>query len=120
MKAKRKLQRDHTPIGVLIVLSVFCVACLIPFLTVISISLTSSKTISEFGYSIFPREFYLGGYETVFESPDTVVNAYLSTIKITAIGTVVSLLFTSLIAYALARLQGSWLGVLITYFIYIF
>ncbi len=119
MKRKHILNKDHTPIGVLIVLTLFCLACLIPFLTVISISLSSSKTISDFGYSIFPREFYLGGYEAVFKSPKTIINAYWSTIKVTAAGTFIGLLFTSTIAYALARLQGSRLGKIITYFIYI-
>ena len=119
MKRNPIANKDRTPIGVLIVMTLFCVACLIPFITVISISLSSTKTISDFGYSIFPREFYLGGYEAVFESPKTVINAYLSTAKITLIGTAVGLLFTSMIAYALARMQGSQLGKFITYFIYV-
>ena len=119
MKKNHNLKRERTPIGVLIALTLFCVACVIPFLTVISISLSSPETISDFGYSVFPRELYLGGYEAIFEAPDTVINAYVSTIKITVAGTLISLLFTSMIGYALARLQGSKLGVLITYVIYI-
>ena len=119
MKIKHTLKRDRTPIGVLIALTVFCVACLVPFLTVISISITSPQTINKFGYSVFPRELYLVGYETVFKNPKTVFDAYWVTIKVTALGTGFSLVFTSLIAYALARLQGSKLGGIITYFIYL-
>lgn len=119
MKRKHKLGSERTSAGVIIALSLFCAACLIPFLTVISISLSSPKTISDFGYSIFPREFYTGGYDAVFESPQTVINAYISTIKVTVAGTAISLITVSLIAYSLARLHGTKLGVLITYFIYI-
>lgn len=119
MKVKHSLERERTPIGVLIVLTLFCVACLIPMVTVFTISITSPETVNKIGYTIFPTEIYLGGYETVFESPKTVFDAYWATIKITALGTCISLVFTSLIAYALARLQGSKLGGLITYYIYI-
>lgn len=119
MKRKQRIGRERTPVGVLIALTLFGAACLIPFLTVISISLSSPKTISDFGYSVFPREFYTGGYEAIFASPDTVINAYISTIKVTIAGTAISLLSVSMIAYALARLKGSKLSVFITYFIYI-
>ena len=119
MSRKQTNRRERTHPGVLIALAIFCAACLIPFLTVISISLSSPETISNFGYSIFPREFYTGGYEAVFESPKVVLDAYWTTIKVTVLGTFISVASVSLVAYALARMQGSVLGKVINYYIYI-
>lgn len=112
-------KREHTSIGVILFFVIFGVCCLIPFLTVISISLTSPQTISDHGYSVLPREFYLTGYATVFQSPKVVLDAYKATTIVTVAHTFLSVLVSSAFAFVLARIAGSKIGNILSFYIYI-
>lgn len=67
------------------------IACLLPFLLIISASLTSNESIIRDGYHLIPAQFSLEGYKTVFIFPDEVLRAYAVTVSTTAIGTVMGL-----------------------------
>lgn len=112
-------KRERTSVGVILFFVIFGACCLIPFLTVISISFTSPQTISEQGYSIFPREFYMGGYATVFKSPKVVLDAYKATAITTVAHTFFSVLVSSAYAFVLARIAGSKIGNILSFYIYI-
>lgn len=86
-----------------IFLSVFSVCCLIPFLIVVSSSFTEEQMIIENGYSIFPRDFTLLAYKYITADPTQIARAYGVTIVVTLIGTVVSLVISSCLAYVLSR-----------------
>ena len=94
-------QRTFNSIGYVLItlLSLFC---LLPFILIISGSFTSQASIMTDGYQLIPREFSLEAYEFLFEAPDDILRAYGVTIFVTAVGTLVSLLVTSLAAYVLA------------------
>lgn len=81
----------------------FSLLCLIPFILVLSISLSNELEISRLGYSLFPRGFTLYAYQFIFALPETILNAYRVTIVVTFLGTGLSLLVTALIAYPLSR-----------------
>lgn len=55
------------------------------------------------GYSLIPHEFSLEAYQMAFKYPDRVLRAYGITVSITALGTFLSLLITSMCGYALQR-----------------
>lgn len=85
------------------VLAVFSVACLIPFLMVISGSISSNAAIIREGYSILPREIDFSAYKMIFSNPDVIGRAYCVTIFVTVVGTVGGLVIMSMAGYALQR-----------------
>jgi putative aldouronate transport system permease protein len=71
-----------------------------PFLNIISISLSSPGAILAGQVSWHPVELNVKGYELVFGQP-MIWRAYWNTIKYAIVGTAITLLFTSMIAYSL-------------------
>lgn len=88
-------------IGFYLFISIFAILCVIPFLLVVSSSLTQEQTLTTYGYSIWPREFSLDAYKLVAVSSD-IPQAYLVTIGTTCIGTFLSMVFTCGVAYAMS------------------
>ncbi len=86
--------------SVMIVLSVICV---VPFLLMISASVTSETSLLVQGYSFWPKEISFGAYEYLFADGVTILRAYGITILVTFIGTSVSLVLTTLLAYSISR-----------------
>ena len=79
------------------------VLCVLPFWLVIVGSFTSEAEIYSRCYSLIPHEFSLEAYQMAFKYPDRVLRAYGITVSITALGTFLSLLITSMCGYALQR-----------------
>lgn len=77
--------------------------CLIPFIMVVSVSLTSEAGINANGYGLIPSEFSLEAYEFVFRTPGEVINAYGTTIFVTVFGTIVGTLIMAMLAYPMSR-----------------
>lgn len=88
--------------------TVIALLCLIPFVMVLSGSLSSEQTIVQNGFSLFPQDFSLEAYKTVFKDPDVVVRAYVTTILLTLVGTFTGLLFQTMTAYVLTRKEFTW------------
>lgn len=82
--------------------------CLLPFVIVVSASLSTEKEIMKHGFSLIPRVFSLEAYETVFERPDVILRAYINTIMVTIIGTVLGLFIISMASYVLQRKDFEW------------
>jgi len=78
-------------------------ACLIPFLVVISASVSSERSLIERGYSLLPREFNTAAYQYLLVDSSQVLQSYLVSIVVTTIGSVLGLLIMALVAYALSR-----------------
>ena len=85
-----------------VVLIIFSLMALIPFLILLSSSLMSTETIAKYGYSIFPRDIDFAAYTYLFKAWSLIGRAYLITIGVTVIGVVLSMLFTSMLAFGLA------------------
>ncbi|MCU6711435.1 carbohydrate ABC transporter permease [Paenibacillus sp. J5C_2022] len=79
----------------------FAALCLYPFWLVLSSSATAETALLRDGYRLFPEHYSLAAYKAIFSS-DTIPDAYLVTIFITLAGTALSLLVTSMAAYALS------------------
>ncbi len=82
---------------------VMAVAVVIPFIILVSVSLSNETDISYFGYRLIPKQIDLTAYRYVFKHPKTILDAY----KVTAIFSFVSMILntvvTSLFAYPLSR-----------------
>lgn len=81
----------------------FCISCVIPFLLLISISLSLETDMIKYGYRFIPQHFTLQGYSILFNNPIQVINAYKVSGIVTLGGTLFSLLITSSLSYALSR-----------------
>lgn len=79
------------------------ITCAIPFLLLFTSSITEESTIIKNGYSLFPREFSLNAYRYLSGQANTIFRAYGITIAVTAVGTVIGLLVTTMLAYSLAQ-----------------
>ncbi|WP_410170712.1 carbohydrate ABC transporter permease [Clostridium felsineum] len=102
-----KLKKDKSTIifnivGYFIVV-IFSLFCVIPFIIMVSGSISNEQEIVKHGYSILPRGFSLEAYKTIFKYPDQIIRAYGVTTAVTVIGTVLGLLLTSMAGYVLAR-----------------
>ena len=84
----------------------FIVACaliLIPFIMIVSVSLSSEQDISSFGYKILPMNIDFSAYTYLFKNPASIFNAYKVTITFSLVTMVLSVLLMSMIAYPLTR-----------------
>ncbi len=86
-----------------IILILASIVCIYPFLLLLMASLTDEVTLTRNGYSLFPEVFSLQAYRYLYMSIDTLLHAYGITVLITAVGTSVGLIMTSMLAYALAQ-----------------
>ena len=85
---------------------VFIAACLtyiLPFLLVVSISLSSEADLIKYGYSLIPRNFTTLSYRAVFKNPTQIVNSYLVTAEFSLLSMALMLLVQSMCAYAISR-----------------
>lgn len=86
---------------ILFIIMVIC--CVFPILLTISVSFTSDKSLTEFGYMLIPKEWSLESYKFIFEDPSTILHAYGVTIFNTVLGAGLSTLVIALFAYPLSR-----------------
>lgn len=90
----------YVALGCMILLMIYCV---IPFILMVSVSLTSESAIAQYGYRFWPTEFSPAAYQFLAVKWRTIGRCYLLTILVTAIGTTANLVMTSMFAYPLSR-----------------
>lgn len=83
------------------VMVIICILCLAPFILLVSASFTSENSLLAEGYFFWPKEFSLEAYQFLL-GDNSIFHAYGVTILLTLVGTTVSLLVTTLIAYPLS------------------
>lgn len=79
-----------------------CACTFIPFWLVIVSSFSSERSIVMNGYTLWPKEFSLDAFEYLL-GRGTIGQAYLVTISVTLIGTLLAVAITTMIAYAISR-----------------
>ena len=87
----------------LILLTIFAAICVLPLLLVIMVSFSSEQSIFMKGYSFFPEEFSLEAYRYFLKLGDQIIRSYGITIFVTVVGTVFSLIITTMLSYVLSR-----------------
>ena len=83
--------------------TIVAILCVIPFIVIISGSLTSNATIVKEGYGLLPKDITFAAYNTIFKAPQDILHAYLMTFYYTIVGTSVGLLMITLTAYVISR-----------------
>lgn len=104
-RKKLRLNKVSVPVETLfhLILILFSLFCIVPFIFVVIISFTSEESIRAIGYSFIPQSFSLDAYKYVLEMGDVVWRAYFSSFYVTVIGTVLSVIMCVLYAYPLYR-----------------
>ena len=74
-----------------------------PFIFVIILSLTDESSIVRNGYRLIPDAWSTAGYEYLFTQSSTILNAFMVTVFVTVVGTLINVTVTSTYAYALSR-----------------
>ncbi len=98
---KKKLSAAQVALHILFVL--ICLCYLIPFVMIISISVSSNDAIIFHGYTVLPKDIDLTAYEIVFNNPAKILQAYKVTIEFTFAHVVLSLILQALTAYPISR-----------------
>ena len=86
-----------------ILVTIFCVMCILPFWMIIASSFSTEDAIRRTGFTLWPVETSTYSYELLFRSPDQMIGAYLVTIGLTLVGTLVGLFLVAMTGYALQR-----------------
>lgn len=99
----RKKKLDMGQIILNLILLLFSLVFIIPFLQIIASSFTSQKDLIEYGaYHIIPKSLDFSAYQALLSSSTIGRSALISVLR-TAIGTSACLLVTALLAYGLSR-----------------
>lgn len=86
-----------------VVLALFSLCCIIPFIFVVIISFSSEESIRTIGYSFWPMAWSMDTYAYAFEKLPQIWRSFFNSVLITGIGTVLSTLICVLYSYALYR-----------------
>ena len=85
------------------IMLLFVLACILPFILLISSSFTSEAALTLNGYSFIPSEFSLAAYRYIWSVKENVLRAYGMSFLITSVGTALSIVMTMRFAYPLSR-----------------
>ena len=84
-----------------IIMTIWTILIILPFLLLFMSSITDENTLIANGYSFFPKKFSLGAYKSIIQSGEKILRAYAVSIGVTAVGTIVNILLSALLAYPL-------------------
>ncbi|WP_242622774.1 carbohydrate ABC transporter permease [Lachnoclostridium sp. Marseille-P6806] len=95
-----------------IVLALFTVMALLPILLIVIASFTDETTLLRDGYSFVPKLVSADAYVYMLQQGATILRAYGISVLVTLVGTVVSVLITTMIAYPMSRKNFRYRNVL--------
>ena len=87
----------------LVVMILLAIYCIVPFILMLSVSLSSESSLAQYCYSFWPKEFSFAAYDYLWAKRITIGRCYAMTIIVTVVGTLANLVLTSLFAYPLSR-----------------
>lgn len=86
-----------------ILLILFTLSCVFPFIFVIVISLTDEKALQLNGYELLPAQWSTDAYQYLIQDGGQLLRSLGVTIMITVIGTLITVFMTGTYAYVLSR-----------------
>ena len=104
-KTKIKMGRSTVFVRIVsyLVVTLFALICLLPFILMISASFSTESIINKEGFGLLPKGFTIAAYSWVFRYPKMIIGSYAVTILMTVGGTVVGLFIIAMTGYALQR-----------------
>lgn len=115
MVARNRFSISQTVL--VIVVTLFSLACLFPFLMVIAGSLSTENDIVNYGYTLIPKHVTFDSYRILLLGSNRIVDAYGISILVTVVGTVLSIIVNGMGGYVMARRSFKYRNVLSIYVI---
>lgn len=104
-----RLNRIHPATNFLfnLMFLIVALACFLPIIFILMISITDNNVIRQEGYQIFvtARTFSGDAYKYLWGQRNTILHALWVSVYVTAIGTILGVLLTSLMGYVLSRTE---------------
>ncbi|QUI22079.1 carbohydrate ABC transporter permease [Vallitalea pronyensis] len=95
-------------IVVSVIIGIIAISCITPYLIAFLISFASKSSIDMYGYQLIPSAFSLESYKILSLFGTEIRNAYLTTIFVVVVGTVLVLLITTTYGYVISRRDFRW------------
>lgn len=86
-----------------LIVGLFSLLCVIPFIFVTIISFSAESSIREIGFSFVPNALSLEAYEYVFKYGDQLWRSYFNSFFVTIVGTAISVLVCIMYSYVMYR-----------------
>lgn len=86
-----------------ILVGLFSLLCLYPFLLVVGGSLSNDSDLLKYGFKVIPKNPTLAAYKAMFMQSSAILNGYKITTIVTSVGTIGSLIFNSMMAFVISR-----------------
>lgn len=102
-KIKKSAGENIGTFIIYLVVFLFALICILPFILVIIVSFSSEKSITVNGYSFWPSEWSVSAYKMLFLPSSSVPQSYLVTSISTVCGTIVASFITFGAGYTLAN-----------------
>ena len=83
-----------------IIMIIMCLLVLFPIGLLIMSSMSAESDVIKYGYSLMPRQFDFTAYRYIF-GEGSIFHSYFITVSVTVIGTVLSVIMATMIAYTL-------------------
>ena len=111
-------KKDKSGIIANIVLALFSLVFVIPFILVISISLSQDSDLATYGYTLLPKAINFDAYRVIFANPTQLINSYGVTTFSSAVGTVLGVLIMAMVAYPLSRSTFSYRKIIMFFILF--
>ena len=100
-----KFNRVSPPANVLfsLLFIVLALVCVIPFIFVIIISISSDQSIQTNGYTFFPSAWSGGAYAYLWKLNGLIGQSFIISIVVTVVGTIIGLFLNGTMGYVLSR-----------------
>ncbi|SDE18923.1 multiple sugar transport system permease protein [Paenibacillus sp. UNCCL117] len=102
-------------------ITLFTLFSIIPFWMVVAGSLTSEKSLTKYGFRLWPKEWSLDAYQYLFTGKQVFQSYYVS-VTVTVVGTISALVMSAMFAYVLSHRRVKYRNILafLTYFTFLF
>ncbi|WP_336789340.1 carbohydrate ABC transporter permease [Paenibacillus sp. MMO-177] len=98
---KNSLENKALDLFSYLFMALFSIFCIVPFILIFSSSISDEKSVRLTGFALIPKQFSLFAYEVIFQD-NAIFSAYKTTIIFTVAGTILCLIITSAMAYAIS------------------
>lgn len=88
-----------------VILTIYAIITIVPFLWALSSSFKSLEEIVSGSINLIPKDFTLDNYKQIFIQQELFPRWFFNSVFIAVVGTALNLLFNSMAGYALARLS---------------
>lgn len=85
-----------------LIMILWAIIIILPFILLIMSSITEENALIRYGYSFFPKKFSLESYAYIINSGEKILRAYGVSIFVTAVGVVINVALSAMMAYPLS------------------